>query len=496
MLRIDGLDTFKDTHVLVVGDVMLDRYCWGDVDRISPEAPVPIFHVRRRSEIPGGAGNVVSNLTGLGASVTLIGIRGNDEAGAQLSKLLTHEKIDLNLFIDDGRPTITKTRIVSQGQQMVRLDEEELFPVDPDLQARMIDLIQSRLPQCNAIILSDYGKGLLRDQLLVQSIIALAGERHIPVIVDPKGREWERYRGATCVTPNTKELETLCGDSLGEDAKLVEAMKRTIAQYGLSSLLVTRGPLGMCLMDRSETPIFIPTLARQVFDVSGAGDTVTATLSLCVAEGYTPTEAAKIANLAAGIVVAKVGTQPINSFELKAAMNSTGVDAPVSTVTQKLTSLSAAITQCESWKTARQRIVFTNGCFDLLHPGHVHLLNEAKSFGDRLIVAINSDTSIMRLKGPQRPIVAEHDRASLIAALHCVDLVVIFHSDTPEELLRLFRPHVLVKGENYRQEDVLGRRIVESNGGTVRLVPLIGGYSTANIAWKVKESGRVVSGSC
>lgn len=189
-------------------------------------------------------------------------------------------------------------------------------------------------------------------------------------------------------------------------------MKRTIAQYRLSWLLVTRGPLGMCLMDRSDTPIFIPTLARQVFDVSGAGDTVTATLSLCVAEGYTPTEAAKVANLAAGIVVAKVGTQPINSFELKAALNSTGVDAPVSTVTQKLTSLSAAITQCESWKTARQRIVFTNGCFDLLHPGHVHLLNEAKSFGDRLIVAINSDTSVMRLKGPQRPILAEHDRAS------------------------------------------------------------------------------------
>jgi len=237
---------------------------------------------------------------------------------------------------------------------------------------------------------------------------------------------------------------------------------------------------------------FIPTLARQVFDVSGAGDTVTATLSLCVAKGFSFIDAAKVANLAAGIVVGKVGTQPINLFELTAAMKTTGVDSPISSLTRKITSLSAAITQCEVWKTARQRIVFTNGCFDLLHPGHVHLLHEAKSFGDRLIVAINSDTSVTRLKGAKRPILAEHDRASLIASLDCVDLVIIFDSDTPEELLRAFKPHTLVKGEDYTQADVVGRTIVESSGGEVRLIPLMDGYSTTDIACKVWESGWIV----
>lgn len=483
----------EETRVLVVGDVMLDRYYWGDVDRISPEAPVPICHVRRRSEMPGGAGNVASNLTGLGASVTLIGVRGNDEAGEKLNKLLTDERTDSHLFIDDECPTITKTRIVSQGQQMLRLDEEEVLSVNLNLKARMLELIRTRLPHCSAIVLSDYGKGLLQDKQLVRLIIALAVDRKIPVLIDPKGRDWERYRGATCVTPNTKELEVLCGDSLGEDIKLVEAMKWTIAQYDLSWLLVTRGPQGMCLMDKSETPVFIPTLARQVFDVSGAGDTVTATLSFFVAKGFSFTDATKVANLAAGIVVGKVGTQPINLFELKAAMNTTGVNAPIRALTRKIASLSAAITQCESWKTARQRVVFTNGCFDLLHPGHVHLLNEAKSFGDRLIVAINSDTSVRRLKGAQRPILSEHDRASLIASLDCVDLVIIFESDTPEELLRAFKPHILVKGAGSNQGDVVGRTIVESSGGKVSLIPILDGYSTTDIACKVRGSSWMVN---
>jgi D-beta-D-heptose 7-phosphate kinase/D-beta-D-heptose 1-phosphate adenosyltransferase len=487
MTAFFGPKIFEQKRILVVGDIMLDRYFWGDVERISPEAPVPIFHLRKQSEIPGGAGNVVSNLVGLGASVTVIGIRGNDEAGERLSKLLQNEKTESHLLINADQPTISKTRIVSQGQQMIRLDEEEILPEDVNLQAEIIGLIEAKLPEFNAIILSDYGKGLLRSKGLVRSIITLAKNRNIPVVIDPKGKDWQRYEGATCVTPNTKELEALWGDTILDEKQLVEAMRVTILKYDLSWLVVTRGPLGMCLMNRDEAPIFIPTLARQVYDVSGAGDTVTATLALCIGTGFTFPDAAKVANLAAGIVVGKVGTQPINLSELTAAIETTGVDTPISHVTRKIASLSAAITQTQAWRTTRQRIVFTNGCFDLLHPGHVHLLTQAKSLGDRLMVAINSDASVRRLKGADRPILAERDRASLVASLDCVDLVLIFESDSPEELLRVFRPQTLVKGDDYKQEEVLGREIVESNGGQVRLIPLLKGYSTTDITIKVRE---------
>lgn len=476
---------FEQSNVLVLGDLMLDRYLWGDVERISPEAPVPIFHVRRQSEIPGGAGNVVSNLVGLTASVTVIGICGRDAAGERLAKLLENDKIHPHILTHSDRPTITKTRIVSQGQQMLRLDEEEVLPVDETLQAEIVELVKAELSMVSAIILSDYGKGLLQAKEFVQSIITLANDRNIPTIIDPKGSNWGRYRGATCVTPNTKELEALCGHTITSEEQLVEVMRTTILAYDLSWLVVTRGPLGMCVMNRNEAPIFIPTLARQVFDVSGAGDTVTATLALCVGSGLTFPHGAKVANLAAGIVVGKVGTQPINLLELQSSLGTTGVDAPISGITQKLASLSSAITQSEAWKTGRQRIVFTNGCFDLLHPGHVHLLNQAKTLGDRLIVAINSDDSVRRLKGPGRPILSERDRASLVASLDCVDLVIIFESDTPDDLLSCIRPHSLVKGSDYKQEQIMGRAIVESYGGEVRLIPLLNGYSTTNIATKV-----------
>lgn len=479
---------FEQSNVLVLGDLMLDCYLWGDVERISPEAPVPVFHIRRQSEIPGGAGNVVSNLIGLGAAVTVIGIRGRDAAGERLIKLLENDRVRLHILTFSDRPTITKTRVVSHGQQMIRLDKEDVLPLDKTLQAEIVELVKAESSKACAIIFSDYGKGLLHSKEFVQSIITLARSRKIPTIVDPKGNDWERYRGATCVTPNTKELEAVCGHSITSEVQLVEVMRTVMIEYDLSWLLVTRGPLGMCLMDRTEAPIFIPTLARQVFDVSGAGDTVTATLGLCVGSGLPFPYGAKVANLAAGIVVGKVGTQPINLIELQSSLETTGVDACISGVTQKLASLSSARTQSEAWKTRHQRVVFTNGCFDLLHPGHVHLLNQAKILGDRLVVAINSDDSVRRLKGSGRPILSERDRASLVASLDCVDLVVLFESDTPDDLLRSIRPHILVKGSDYKHEQVLGRAIVESYGGEVRLIPLLNGYSTASIAGKVIEA--------
>jgi len=373
---------------------------------------------------------------------------------------------------------------------MIRLDEEEVLPLDKTLQAEIIQLVKAESSKASAIILSDYGKGLLHSKEFVQSIIAVANSRRIPTLVDPKGSNWERYRGATCVTPNTKELEAVYGDSITSEAQLVEVMRTVMIKHDLSWLLVTRGPLGMCLMKRTDGPIFIPTLARQVFDVSGAGDTVTATLGLCVGSGLPFPYGAKVANLAAGIVVGKVGTQPINIMELQSSLETTGVDARIGGVTQKLTSLSAARAQSEVWKTCRQRVVFTNGCFDLLHPGHVHLLNQAKALGDRLIVAINSDDSVRRLKGSGRPILSERDRASLVASLDCVDLVILFESDTPDDLLRSIGPDILVKGSDYKHEQVQGRAIVEAYGGVVRRISLLNGYSTRSIASKVLEAHR------
>jgi D-beta-D-heptose 7-phosphate kinase/D-beta-D-heptose 1-phosphate adenosyltransferase len=482
------LGVLENKRILVVGDVMLDRYLWGDVERISPEAPVPVFHVKKQSEIPGGAGNVVSNLVGLGALVTVVGIRGEDEAGDRLDTLLKNNTTKSHLLIDATRPTITKTRIVSQGQQMLRIDEENILPLDSSLQTKTIESIKAQLENFDAIILSDYGKGMLEAKSLVQYIINLARESDIPLLVDPKGKDWDKYRGATCITPNTKELETLCRETLQDEKQLVEAMQGTILKYDLAWLVVTRGPLGMCLMNRNEAPVFITTLARQVYDVSGAGDTAIATLAMCVGSGFTFPDAARVANLAAGIVVGKVGTQPISLSELTAALRTTGVDSPINNVTRKICSLSAAIVQAQAWKSARELVVFTNGCFDLLHPGHVHLLHKARNLGDRLVVAINSDASVRRLKGSNRPILTERDRASLLASLDCVDLVLIFESNSPEELLSALRPHILAKGADYREEQVLGRKIVESYGGQVRLIPVLDGYSTSGITSKLLEA--------
>jgi D-beta-D-heptose 7-phosphate kinase/D-beta-D-heptose 1-phosphate adenosyltransferase len=479
------VEKFEQCRILVLGDIMLDRYLWGDVERISPEAPVPVFRIRERSETPGGAGNVVSNLVGLQCSVALIGVRGRDEAGERLSRLFQNSRVQSHIVVDSGRPTITKTRVVSHGQQLLRLDEEEIIPLTADLTRDVLQSVEDSLPNCGAVILSDYGKGLLHSESLVGHVIGSAKGRDIPVIIDPTGKNWDKYKGATCITPNTKELEIAYGEALGDKDRLVEAMRWALLEYDLGWLVVTRGPLGMCLMsEKDKVPIFIPTVARQVYDVSGAGDTVIATLTLAVASGFDFPDAARLANLAAGIVVGKVGTQPVKILELQAALATSagGVD---SRIMPKVTSLDAGAIQVRAWKANGERIVFTNGCFDLLHPGHIHLLNQANELGDRLIVGLNSDASVRRLKGPGRPILNERDRAALVSSLDCVDLVVLFDEDTPKLLIETLRPHVLVKGSDYRPEEVVGRAFVESYGGQVHLVPLLEGYSTTAIANKV-----------
>ena len=472
-------------QVLVIGDVILDRYLWGEVSRISPEAPVPVVRVRERSEALGGAGNVAANLAGLKCRVTVVGVRGDDEAGGQLDDMLDKKGVESHLIVDSSRPTITKARIMAQGQQMLRLDEEEPQLLRPTIQDQLLHLIEKALPHTQSAILSDYGKGLLQTPGMSQRIINLCKEHDVLVLVDPKGKDWERYGGANCITPNSAELELVTSKTIGSDEKrLVSAAKSTRKKYNLDWLLVTRGPKGMCLVSAEDGPFFIPARAREVFDVSGAGDTVAATLGAGVAAGLSFPEAAELANVAASVVVGKLGTQPISLPELNAALQSIrGGEHTGPSI--KITTLTAAQTQVQAWRTSGEQIVFTNGCFDLLHPGHIHLLHRARALGDRLVIGLNTDASVRRLKGPGRPIVSEQDRAAVLSALGSVDMVVPFEEDTPLSLIEALRPDILVKGGDYRPEEVVGRETVESYKGQVRLIPLLEGYSTTRIAHKV-----------
>ena len=478
------LDKFKSCKIIVIGDVMLDRYLWGEVKRISPEAPVPIFQIRKRSEVIGGAGNVVRNLVGLGVSATLIGIRGNDNTGETLLGMFENQKIDSVLIKDCSRPTITKTRIISNGQQLLRIDEEDTVILEGSVKDDLLEYFGRKISECDVAILSDYGKGILQTPGIAKEIITMTANRGIPVFVDPKGTDWERYRNATCITPNTAEIELVVGEKLGDDEALVRAAKKIQKDYQIEHVLVTRGPLGMCLCESSGEIHFISSIAREVYDVSGAGDTVISTLTTGFASGLSLLDSARIANVAAGIVVGKIGTQPINILELKAAIEiNNGTTG--GRINHKINSLASAEVRVQAWKADNQKVVFTNGCFDLLHPGHIHLLHSAKELGDKLIVGINSDESIQRLKGPTRPILSESDRAAILGALDCVDMIVIFAEDTPVGLIQTLAPDVLVKGSDYNRETVVGGEIVEGYGGKVNLVPVLEGYSTTLLAEKM-----------
>ena len=482
-------DDFERCRILVIGDVMLDRYLWGDVRRISPEAPVPVYHVKKRSAVPGGAGSVVMNLIGLGVSATLIGVIGQDDFGKTLRRLFDDQKINTKLLEDSSRPTITKSRILSKGQQLLRIDDESSVTIDDRIKSKIIAEASKQIPHSDVVIISDYGKGLFQASGLTEKIIEISHKHDTPVVVDPKGKNWERYAGATCITPNTAEIMLVTGEDFHDDNDLAKAMSKVQTAYHLQHLLVTRGANGMCLLSKGRQSQFIPAIAREVYDVSGAGDTVIATLATGIAAGMSFSDAARMANIAAGVVVGKLGTQPINLLELRAA-EGLNTDEVCGTVNTKVHSLAAAVVQAQAWKAVNDKVVFTNGCFDLLHPGHIHLLNEAKRCGHRLIVGLNSDDSVRRIKGPQRPILSDSDRAAILGALDCVDLVVIFDEDTPIKLIDALKPDILVKGADYSIENVVGREIVESNGGRVQLVPVREGYSTTGITEKMSQMGN------
>jgi len=473
---------WNGAHLLVVGDVMLDKYIWGVVDRISPEAPIPVVRASHRSEQPGGAANVAMNLACLGARVTLVGFVGEDAEAETLREKLEAATIDAELCVTEQRPTISKTRILGGRQQMLRLDVESTEPATQGAYEALIDrasrLLGSEEVPIAALVLSDYAKGVLTEQVC-QTLIANARLRGIPVIVDPKGRDFLRYRGATTICPNLAELALATGTSTSYTEAVLVAGERLMPSLHVESLTVTLSERGIVALD-GKTREHAAATARQVFDVSGAGDTVVAVLALCLAAGLERRAALQLANTAAGIVVSKVGTVPVQNFELLAALSGEVGHASG----EKVLDRDQMILRAAAWRAAGDRVVFTNGCFDLLHRGHITLLEEARREGDRLVVGLNSDASVQRLKGPTRPVVGERERAILLGALSAVDGVVLFEEDTPLETVLALRPDVLVKGGDYSVETIVGAAEVQSWGGRVKIVPIVAGLSTTGLIAK------------
>jgi len=472
------IPVFSGSRVLVVGDLMLDRYWYGDTARISPEAPVPVVQVRDDAERPGGAGNVAANVVALGAAACVLGVTGDDGDADRLERALRDAGVDCAFVRDPALATIVKLRIISRRQQLIRLDfERDLASAAPGSVAALGERFAAELRRAGVVVLSDYAKGTLRD---APALIAAARAAGKPVLVDPKGRDFAPYRGATVVTPNLAEFELIVGPAR-DDATLVAKGEKLRAELGLEALLVTRGEKGMTLVVRDAAPEHLPAQAREVFDVTGAGDTVIAVFAAALAAGQPMRDAMRLANLAAGIVVGKLGAASVAPAELRleARRQAEGAHAVLDEA--------ALMDAVEHARGQRERIVMTNGCFDILHAGHVAYLQEAKRLGDRLVVAVNDDASVKRLKGAARPIVPLAERMQLLAALECVDWVVPFGEDTPERLICKVSPDVLVKGGDYKPEQIAGHGCVTRNGGRVEVLRFVPGASTTSIIDAIKR---------
>jgi D-beta-D-heptose 7-phosphate kinase/D-beta-D-heptose 1-phosphate adenosyltransferase len=467
------LPDFSKASILVIGDLMLDRYWFGDAARISPEAPVPIVKIKHMDERPGGAGNVALNIAALGVNTFLIGITGKDDAGRILTEQLAAAGVSHDIHCLAGIPTITKHRVISQHQQLIRMDFEEKFPAfDP---THIINYYSRDLADVQLVILSDYGKGTLAS---ASELISLAKKAGVPILADPKGTDFSIYRGVDVITPNYKEFEAIVGVCHNEQ-EIVSKGKALLKQHDIKALLLTRGERGMTLIPQNEEELHFPAHAREVFDVTGAGDTVIATLGAALAAGATLPNAVKLANLAASLVVAKLGAAIISVPELHAALtDNTSTTGDILHDEQLLLAISEARIQ-------GKKIVFTNGCFDILHAGHVTYLQQAKQLGDILIVAINDDESVKRLKGANRPVNSVEQRMAVLAGLSAVDWVTSFSDDTPERLLKLLQPDVLVKGGDYTVNQVVGAEIVRAYGGDIRVLGVIKNLSTTSIIDRV-----------
>lgn len=471
-----------EIRALVVGDMMLDEYLWGKTDRISPEAPVQVVEVQREELRLGGAGNVVNNLVALGCRVSACSVIGDDENGELLLREFTARGVDVSgVIAASGRKTSRKTRVVASNQQIVRIDRETRSAISDESEKTLVEKIELLADGCRVILVSDYLKGVLTPKVLA-AIVAAGRKAGIPVVVDPKGTDYSRYCGATILTPNRKEAEAATGQSIRDEESLSAVAYDLLGRIDLSALLITRSEQGMSLFQRDGQFEHIPTVAREVFDVTGAGDTVVAVLGVALACGLGFVEAARVANTAAGIAVGKLGTSTVSPAEIIAEIGRGHLDSDA-----KIKNADVLSRISVEARERGKRIVFTNGCFDLIHVGHVKYLQKARSFGDLLVLGLNSDASVRRLKGEKRPLISQDERAHLLAALDCVDYLVIFDEDTPLRLIEAVRPDILVKGGDYTREGVVGHELVESWGGRVELVEFVDGRSTSGIIEKILE---------
>jgi len=474
------LAKFADQTVLCVGDLMLDEFHYGSVTRISPEAPTPVIAVQRHETMVGGAGNVARNIVSLGAQCALVGVLGEDETGRLLMREFAKEpRIESYIVLDRLRPTTRKVRFVSEhhSTHLLRADWESSGQIEPALEKSLTDRMLAALPRVRAIVLSDYAKGVLTPSV-IGAAVGAARKHGVPIIVDPKGVDYSIYRGATLVTPNRKELSEATHRPVGSRSELEAAAEALIGTIDCQAVLVTLSEDGMMLLERGNAPVYVPAYPVRVRDVSGAGDTVAATLSIMLAIGVDLETAMRSANAAASVVVGKRGIATVSVPELRSRILPAASRAPEEKI---LYDRSVLDDRLDEWRRQGLRVGFTNGCFDLLHPGHVRLLTEARGACDRLVVGLNSDASVKRLKGDGRPVQAQEARAEVLAGLEAVDVIAIFDEDTPVELIRRVRPKVLVKGADYRIDQVVGREMVEADGGEIVLVELVPGYSTTNL---------------
>ena len=475
-------EEIQHLKIAVIGDVMLDRYFYGEVKRISPEAPVPVNHVKRVESVLGGAANVAANLAHLGCKVLIGGVTGDDDNRSLLEHMLTQTGIDYSGLIKSSkRATVTKMRIIGATQQMLRLDFEEVGDLLPEENTFLNGWLANLFDQgIDGIIISDYAKGVCSENFC-RKVIQTAKAYNVPVLVDPKGSNWDKYRNADFITPNLKEMCEASGSNISNDDEPVLAAAR-LAQdiYGIRNVIVTRSEKGMTLAGQQGFALHSPATAQEVFDVSGAGDTVAATLMACVAGSLPLADAVYLANKAAGIVVSKVGTYPVRRNELLRIISEDDFRVKHICCTLNWKEIKAL---SSIWKDAGEKIVFTNGCFDLLHVGHVTYLEKAAALGQHLIVGLNTDASVKRLKGESRPLVNENDRARVLAALACVDAVVFFDEDTPAELIKTIKPDILVKGGDYKPDEVVGRE----NAGEVKIIDFEEGYSTTGIVERIAK---------
>jgi D-beta-D-heptose 7-phosphate kinase/D-beta-D-heptose 1-phosphate adenosyltransferase len=474
---LETLTAMKRVRVAVLGDIMLDRFVMGETERISPEAPIPVIRVVQEQAMLGGAGNVARNITSMGGQVHLVGLVGADDAAREVEAAVAGiGGLSASLVRDANRCTTLKTRYIAQGQQLVRVDREATVPATGAIADELLSAARLAIGSASLVVLSDYAKGVLSPEL-VANVMAIASRSGCPVIVDPKQRDMRCYAGATVITPNAAEATAATGIDCSTEDGVVAAARRIGEVAGCRYVLVTRGAKGMTLVEMASEAsiVHLPARLREVHDVSGAGDTAIAALALALGAQAPIAIAADLANIAAGIAVSHRGTAAVTATEIEAAAQ----DKSGSSSLAKIVSCERAVDMTRRWRSEGRRVVLTNGCFDLLHPGHVHLLQQAKDEGDRLVVALNSDASVRRLKGPARPIQTQEARAFVIASMAAVDLVLLFDEDTPLAIVEAICPDVLVKGADYTESQVVGAERVRASGGRIVLVPLIAGHSTS-----------------